>query len=67
MGSLVHVIPVLTTEIDPNLMKSQCPGGRNWNGPMSSCHEGLIVDYVRLDADAPTQRRSAVVIKKKRG
>lgn len=43
---LLFVVPVLTTEIDPNLMRPQCPGGKDWDSPGSSCHDGLIVDYM---------------------
>jgi hypothetical protein len=41
-----YVVPILTTEIDPNLGEGQCPGGKDWDLPGSSCHDGLIVDYV---------------------
>jgi hypothetical protein len=40
-----YVVPILATEIDPNLGRPQCPGGRDWDQPGSSCHDGLIVDY----------------------
>jgi len=43
--ALVYVVPVLTTEVDPNLMKSQCPGAKDWDMPGSSCHQGVIADY----------------------
>jgi len=39
------VVPILTTEIDPNLAKLQCPGGKDWGLPGSSCHDGMIIDY----------------------
>ena len=38
-------VPVITAEIDPNLGKPRCPGGKDWDLPGSSCHDGLIVDY----------------------
>ena len=41
-----YVAPILTTEIDPNLGKPQCPGGKDWDLPGSSCHDGIIVDYI---------------------
>src|SRR5437870_1821666 len=41
-----YVVPILTTEIDPNLGKGQCPGGKDWDLPRSSCHDGIIVDYI---------------------
>ena len=41
-----YVAPILTTEIDPNLGKPQCPGGKDWEMPGSSCHDGIIVDYM---------------------
>jgi|GEM_PF-2809390 hypothetical protein len=41
-----YVLPITTTEIDPNLGKPQCPGGKDWYQPGSSCHNGIIVDYV---------------------
>ncbi len=43
--SLAYVIPVLTTEIDPNLMRPQCPGGKDWDLLGSSCQGGIIFDY----------------------
>ena len=39
-----YVIPVLSTEIDPNLGKPECPGGKDWDQPGSSCHDGIISD-----------------------
>jgi hypothetical protein len=52
--SLVYVVPVLTTDIDPNLMKRECPGGKEWDLPGSSCHGGLIADYpVTIDGKLP--------------
>ncbi|MDX6500120.1 MAG: hypothetical protein QOG23_3380 [Blastocatellia bacterium] len=62
--SLAYVIPVLTTEIDPNLMKGQCPGGKDWDQLGSSCHEGVIVDY--MPPVAPV-KPSETAQKKKRG
>jgi|ERR1051326_6805834 hypothetical protein len=41
-----YVTPILTTEIDPNLGKPQCPGGKDWDMQGSSCHDGIIVDYM---------------------
>ena len=55
-----YVVPILTTEIDPNLGKAQCPGGKNWDSPGSSCHDGVIVDY------APPFVSEATPQKKKR-
>jgi len=63
--SLAYVIPVLTTEIDPNLMKGQCPGGKDWDLPGSSCHEGMIFD--RRPPIAPAPSVEIVTNKKKRG
>jgi len=42
--TLVYVVPVLTTEVDPNLMKGQCPGGKDWDMLGSSCRDGIIFD-----------------------
>jgi hypothetical protein len=39
-----HLLPILTAEIDPNTGKAQCPGGKDWDLPGSSCHYGMIVD-----------------------
>jgi hypothetical protein len=61
---LVFVVPVLTTEIDPNLMRPQCPGGKDWDLPGSSCHDGMIVDYI-LTIDETTAKK-LVAEKKKR-
>jgi len=41
-----YVVPILATEIDPDLGRPQCPRGKDWDLPGSSCHDGLIVDYV---------------------
>ena len=41
-----YVVPILTTEIDPNLAKPECPGGKDWDLPGSSCHDGIIVDFI---------------------
>lgn len=57
-----YVVPILTTEIDPNLGKAQCPGGKNWDRPGSSCHEGMIVDYSPPVVSEPTLQK----IKRKR-
>jgi hypothetical protein len=62
--SLAYVIPVLTTEIDPNLMRDQCPGGKDWDQRGSSCHEGVIIDY--MPPVAPV-KPSETATKKKRG
>jgi hypothetical protein len=61
---LVFVVPVLTTEIDPNLMRPQCPGGKDWDLPGSSCHDGMIVDYI-LTIDETTAKK-LIAEKKKR-
>jgi hypothetical protein len=63
--SLAYVIPVLTTEIDPNLMKGQCPGGKDWDLPGSSCRDGTIFDY--MPPVAPTVSSEIALKKKKRG
>jgi len=42
--TLIYVVPVLTTEIDPNLMRGRCPGGKDWDLPGSSCRDGIIFD-----------------------
>ena len=65
MLGLVFVVPVITTEIDPNLMRPQCPGGKDWDLPGSSCRDGVIFDYT-LTIDETTAKKLAVE-KKKRG
>ena len=65
MLGLVFVVPVITTEIDPNLMRPQCPGGKDWDLPGSSCRDGVIFDYV-LAIDETTAKK-LVAEKKKRG
>ena len=65
MLGLVFVVPVLTTEIDPNLMRPQCPGGKDWDLPGSSCRDGVIFDYT-LTIDETTAKKLDVE-KKKRG
>ena len=57
----------VVTEVDPDLMKAECPGGKEWDGPGSSCHEGLIVDYIRPPTpDIAMDRPQGVILKKKR-
>ena len=57
----------LVTEVDPNLMKAECPGGKEWDGPGSSCHEGLIVDYIRPPIpDTAKDRPQRMIRKQKR-
>lgn len=52
--------------VDPNIMGSLCPGGKDWDLPGSSCHNGLIIDYMPPIADEmPTKK--VLVKKKKRG
>lgn len=66
--SAFYVIPVLTTDVDPNLMRGQCPGGKDWDMPGSSCHEGMIFDYMRpVTAEMPKQPPVKRVVRKKRG
>jgi hypothetical protein len=57
----------LVTEVDPDLMKAECPGGKEWDGPGSSCHKGLIVDYIRPPTpDAARDRPQRMIHRKKR-
>lgn len=46
--TLIYAVPMLTTEVDPNLMKSQCPGGKDWDMPGSSCRDGIIFDVAPI-------------------
>jgi len=72
-----YVVPVLTTEIDPNLGRPQYPGGKDWDLQGSSCRDGIIVDYqlppVSIKAVEEGIRRGDIVRwqrelpKKKRG
>ena len=64
--TVVYVVPVLTTEIDPDLGKPQCPGGKDWDLPGSSCHDGIISDYAAPVASADPAKASRAV-KRKRG
>jgi hypothetical protein len=60
LGSLALFANSLTGEVDPNLMKAECPGGKEWDSPGSSCHDGIIFDYVLPQIpqmSAETQRR----------
>lgn len=45
-AAAAYVVPILTVEIDPNLAKPQCPGGKDRDLPGSACHDGIIVDYL---------------------
>jgi len=66
--ALVYVVPVLTTEVDPNLMKGQCHGGKDWDMPGSSCHDGIIFDYALPPIPVPVLKQPSVnmVVRKKR-
>lgn len=46
LGSMTLFADSLIGEVDPNLMKAECPGGKEWDSPGSSCHDGIIWDYV---------------------
>ncbi len=61
--SLAYVVPVLTTEIDPNLMRAQCPGGKDWDLPGSSCRDGIIYERAPIVVD---MRGQPTVIKKRK-
>ena len=50
--------------VDPGIMGSLCPGGKDWDLPGSSCHNGLIIDYMPPVAPAKSVEK---VGKKKRG
>jgi hypothetical protein len=63
--SLAYVVPIMTTEIDPNLMRPRCPGGKDWDLPGSSCHDGIIIDYI-LTIDEATGKK-LIAEQKKRG
>ena len=52
-----YVVPIVTTEIDPNLGKRQCPGGKDWDLPGSSCHDGIIYDNFSIISYEPTPKR----------
>ena len=55
-------------EVDPNLMRAQCPGGKDWDLPGSSCHNGLIADKpIPLKPATVDAKQQPVVEKKKRG
>jgi len=40
------VVPILTTEIDPNLGKAQCPGGKDW-GMLPAVSEEAVQEGIR--------------------
>ena len=61
--TLIYVVPVLTTEVDPNLMKGQCPGGKDWDMPGSSCRDGIIFDKAPI---VVSMREQPTVIKKRK-
>jgi len=68
LGSLALFEKSLIGEVDPNLMKVQCPGGKDWDMPGSSCQEGIIVDNLLPPAQAmPVEKQQRVDKKKKRG
>lgn len=68
VGGMALFADSLVAEVDPNLMGTGCPGGKEWDGPGSSCHNGIIVDYV-LPAYLPTgvENRHKVDKKRRRG
>ena len=58
----------LIGDVDPNLMKAECPGGKDWDSPGSSCHDGIIVDYILSpDRGRLSEKQQRVVTNKKRG
>ena len=58
----------LIGDVDPNLMKAECPGGKDWDSPGSSCHDGIIVDYILPpDRGKLSEKQQRVVTNKKRG
>jgi hypothetical protein len=65
---LTHIIKWAESNVgavDPNIMGSLCPGGKDWDLPGSSCHNGWIFDRMPPIADEiPTKK---VVRKKKKG
>lgn len=58
-----QVVAVMTTEIDANLGRPQCPGGKDWDQPGSSCHDGIILDYFPI-VDEKTAKK--LIAEKKR-
>jgi hypothetical protein len=67
-----YVAPILTTEIDPNLGRPECPGGKDWDLPGSSCHNGMIADYFWPTDESPAKegfpaKKRLASIKRKRG
>jgi hypothetical protein len=63
----VFVLPLVTTSVDPNLAKPQCPGGKDWDLPGSSCHNGMIADYATPAVPLPTLAPDAAPGKPKKG
>ena len=57
----------LVGEVDPNLMKTECPGGKDWDLPGSSCHDGIIVDYVLPPKSENVAEKQQRVVGKKGG
>ena len=45
LGGIVLFEDSLIGEVDPNLMKAECPGGKDWDSLGSSCRDGIIFDY----------------------
>ena len=66
MLALVFVVPVITTEIDPDLMRPQCSGGKDWDLRGSSCRDRVIFDYV-LAIDETTAEKLATEKRKGAG
>jgi hypothetical protein len=56
----------LPSEVDPDIMKAECPGGKEWDGPGSSCHDGIIVDYVLPPIPLTAIEKSQRVVQKKK-
>ena len=48
--------------VDPDIMKNGCPGGKDWDLPGSSCHDGNIFHH--MPPVAPS--KSAEVVRKEK-
>jgi hypothetical protein len=63
----VFISPLITTSVDPNLGQPQCPGGKDWDLPGSSCHNGVIADFGLPPEPIPTLAGDAMARRNRRG
>jgi hypothetical protein len=52
--------------VDPAIMESRCPGGKDWDLPGSSYHNGMIFDHILTVDEMPSKKLAAKKMKRGR-